>query len=385
VKKSDIYITCHPHIGPFLAQEVKSMGFEVLEEGTKGIMTSGSYSDTIKLNLHLRTANRVLFMITDFQAKDVIELYKGTNTIEWETLIPSDGYFSVDSNINHPGINDSRFPNLKLKDAIVDRIRQKTNRRPNSGPFRDRTVIFLHWHSNRARIYIDTSGETLSKHNYRMNPWKAPMIESLAAAAIVASKWEASAPFINPMCGSGTLAIEAALKSLNKPPALLRSNFGFKHTKLFDEKKWRLLRDEAVSDSREQTASRIIATDINPRAIKAAKENASNAKVEKYIDFQVCDFRETEIPEGDGTVFLNPEYGERIGEVETLRETYRDIGDFFKKQCAGKMGFVFTGNLDLAKGIGLKTSKRTIFYNAKIECRLLKFELYSGSKRNDPA
>jgi len=361
------------------------MGFEILEEGIKGVMTSGSYPDTIKLNLHLRTANKVLFMVTDFPARDVGELYEGTNAVEWETLIPSNGYFSVDSNIKHPGINDSRFPNLKLKDAIVDRIRQKTNRRPNSGPFRDRTVIFLHWHSNRARIYIDTSGETLSKHNYRINPWKAPMIESLAAAAIAASKWEESTPFINPMCGSGTLAIEAALMSLKKPPALLRSNFGFMHTKLFDEEKWRLLRDEAVSGSREQTTSRIIATDINPRAITAAKENARNAKVEKYIDFQVCDFKETEIPDGDGTVFLNPEYGERIGEVETLGETYRDIGDFFKKQCSGKMGFVFTGNLDLAKGIGLKTSQRTIFYNAKIECRLLKFELYSGSKRNKSA
>jgi len=177
VKKSDIYITCHPHIGPFLAEEVESLGFEILETGVKGVMTSGSYSDTLKLNLHLRTANKVLFMVTDFLAKDVGELYKGTNTVEWETLIPSNGYFSVDSNIKHPGINDSRFPNLKLKDAIVDRIRQKNNRRPDSGPFKDRTVIFLHWHNKRARIYIDTSGETLSKHSYRLNPWKAPMIE----------------------------------------------------------------------------------------------------------------------------------------------------------------------------------------------------------------
>ena len=164
------------------------MGFEVVEEGIKGILTSGSYSDTLKLNLHLRTANKILFMVNDFPANDADELYKGTSAMEWENLIPSDGYFSVDSSIKHPGINDSRYPNLKLKDAIVDRIRQKTNRRPNSGPFRDRTVIFLHWHSNRARIYIDTSGETLSKHNYRLNPWKAPMIESLAAAAIIASK-----------------------------------------------------------------------------------------------------------------------------------------------------------------------------------------------------
>lgn len=378
---NEIFITCHPHIGPYLSKEVNELGFNILEEGMKGVLTSGSFSDTMRLNLNLRTGNRVLFKISDFLCSTSKDLYSKAMNIEWERYIPSNGYFSVDSSIKQSAVTDSRFPNLKLKDAIVDRLRQKTSKRPDSGPFKDRVVIFMHWYSDRARIYIDTSGETISKHGYRLNPFRAPMIESLAAAAILATEWDNSTPFINPMCGSGTLAIEAALLSLKKPPGLLRNNFGFMHTKLFDPEIWKELRDTAKAGLKDHIKSRIIATDISPLAVRAAKENAKNAGVDSYIDFEVCDFKNTSIPEGQGIVFLNPEYGERIGETDVLEKTYKEIGDFFKQKCGGKTGYVFTGNLDLAKNVGLRTSRRTVFLNGKIECRLLKYELYAGTKR----
>jgi putative N6-adenine-specific DNA methylase len=357
------------------------MGLKIIEEGAKGILTTGTFSDTMALNLNLRTGNRVLYKIADFESKTPKDLYDGTRKIDWENIIPSNGYFSVDSSIKQEGVTDSRFPNLKLKDAIVDRLRLKTGKRPDSGPFKDRIVIFLHWYSNRARIYIDTSGETISKHGYRQNPFIAPMIESLAASTIMASEWDQASPFINPMCGSGTLAIEAALLCLQKPPGLMRANFGFKHIKWFDNDEWEQFRTEAFRKIKDSPDIRIIATDISPVAIRASKENAKQAGVEKYIEFEICDFRDTPMPDGPGVVFLNPEYGERMGELNTLEDTYKEIGDFLKKKCGGKSGFVFTGNLDLAKNIGLRTSKRVIFFNGKIECRLLKYELYTGTKR----
>ncbi|MCZ6520428.1 MAG: class I SAM-dependent RNA methyltransferase [Bacteroidetes bacterium] len=381
MKETDIFVTCHPHIGPILAKEIERLGFPVLEEGIKGVLTQGDYSDTMKLNLWLRSANKVLYKIADFEATEPGELYKRTFKIDWENIIPDQGYLSIDSSIKNDSIRDNRFANLKLKDAIVDRIRKKTERRPDTGPYKDRTVIFLFWHKNQARIYLDTSGETISKHGYRKNPYKAPMIESLAAATIMASNWNQSVPFVNPMCGSGTLAIEAALMVQNKAPGLFRNNFGFMHTKLFSEDQWKSIRDEASKQVKKNADIKIVATDISVEAILAAKMNAKNAEVDHLIEFEKCDFRETTIPAEEGMIILNPEYGERIGELDELEDTYRDIGDFFKTNCAGHTGFIFTGNLDLAKRVGLKASSRTIFFNGKIECRLLKYELYKGTKR----
>jgi putative N6-adenine-specific DNA methylase len=183
------------------------------------------------------------------------------------------------------------------------------------------------------------------------------------------------------MCGSGTLAIEAALIALHKAPGLLRDNFGFMHIQGFNKEPWADLRNGAAGDAKDSIEGRIIATDIDPRAIEAARQNARTAGVEKLIDFGVTDYSETFVPEGGGVVMVNPEYGERMGEIEKLKETYRGIGDYFKKKCQGYRGYIFTGNLDLAKYIGLRTKRRIPFYNSTIECRLLEYDLYGGSKK----
>jgi putative N6-adenine-specific DNA methylase len=183
------------------------------------------------------------------------------------------------------------------------------------------------------------------------------------------------------MCGSGTLAIEAAMIALRKAPGLLRNNFGFMHLKGFDKSAWNILRKKAAAVSRKSLHGKIIATDINQEAVEAAKKNAMTAGVAHLMDFGVCDYAETPVPEGGGVVMLNPEYGERLGRLEELKETYRGIGDFFKKRCQGYKGYIFTGNLDLAKKVGLRTKRRIPFFNSNIECRLLEYELYEGSKK----
>jgi len=186
---------------------------------------------------------------------------------------------------------------------------------------------------------------------------------------------------VNPMCGSGTLAIEAALIASGRAPGLLRSNFGFMHYKGFDADTWSDMRRAAKKIRHKGSVAPIVATDHDDRAIDAARRNAETAGVHHMIQFEVCDFSDTTIPADQGIVLLNPEYGERLGEVDDLQKTYKRIGDFFKQRCPGWTGYIFTGNLDLAKKVGLKVTRRIEFLNAKIDCRLLKYDLYEGTKR----
>ena len=360
------------------------MGLPLLSEGVAHVETEGTMFDAMRLNLLVRTGHRVLFLLETFHAKNPDELYKKILRIEWEDYIPENGYVCMTSTVETPTIQDSRFANLKCKDAMVDRIKRKYGHRPDSGPKRDRTVIHLYWKDEVCLVYLDTSGEPLSRRGYRRIPLKAPMQETLSAAVILATGWTGDGNFVNPMCGSGTIAIEAALIALERAPGLLRSNYGFMHLKGFDVPSWKVLRRKTKATGVNRLNGRIIATDISQQAVDAAKKNAATAGVERMIEFGVCDFSETPIPEGGGVVILNPEYGERMGKAEELKENYKRIGNFFKKRCQGYMGYIFTGNLDLAKQVGLKTKRRISFFNGPIECRLLEYDLYEGSKKNKP-
>jgi 23S rRNA (guanine2445-N2)-methyltransferase len=381
-KKSRIVITCAKGVPPFLKQEILSVGFPALSAGKAEVETEGTMEDTQRLNLLIRTGQRVLYLLESFSARTPEDLYKRISRISWEDYIPEDSYFSVTSSVFNPTIKDSRFANVKCKDAVVDRIKEKRGQRPDTGPEKNKIVVHLYWKGNLCQVFLDTSGEPLSKRGYRMIPLKAPMQETLAAATALATGWNGNGNFINPMCGSGTLAIEVALIALRRAPGLLRSNYGFIHLKGFDESSWKVLRRKIRAEAKDRLNGRIIATDISQQAIEAAKKNAMTAGVERFIEFGVCDFSETPVPSGGGAVILNPEYGERLGETEKLKETYKNIGDFFKKKCQGYRGYIFTGNLDLAKKVGLRTNRRITFFNGPIECRLLEYDLYEGSKKS---
>ncbi|NLE00740.1 MAG: class I SAM-dependent RNA methyltransferase, partial [Fibrobacter sp.] len=339
----------------------------------------GTFSDAMFLNLHLRTAHHVLFQINEFQCDGPDKLYKEIHRMPWETMILSDGYLSVDSNVSHPSIRDSRFANMKAKDAIVDRIQIRKGRRPDSGPEKKGAVVHLYWKDDKCTVYIDTSGEPLSKRGYRKNPYQAPMQETLAAAVIMAGRWKPSEQFINPMCGSGTLAIEAALIGLNRAPGLLREYFSFKHTLFFNRQIWDEMRAQAKAREVKNTM-KIFASDVNPEALDAAKKNAETAGISSFIEFTLNDFEQTVIPPGGGVIIINPEYGMRMGEESALEDTYRRIGNFFKNKCQGYRGYVFTGNTTLAGKIGLKSGRKIPFQSGKIECRLYEYELYRGTK-----
>jgi putative N6-adenine-specific DNA methylase len=368
-------------MSPWLEKEASELGFDIQSSHSTGIIIKATYNDCLSLNLYLRTAFHVLYLIDEFSCDSLEDLYRLIANISWETIIPENEILSVVSRTNHPSVNNTMFLNQKIKDAIVDRIKGKTGKRPNAGPNRKNVVINVYWDKNYCWVYLNTSGQKLSDRTYRKIPMQAPLQETLAAGIIIASGYTGNTPFINPMCGSGTLAIEAALIALNKAPGLLRSNYGFKHTKFFDSDQWQKLRKEALGKSRKGLTAPIVATDHNPEAIKAAKKNAQTAGVDHLIDFKVCDFLDTPIPDGPGTIIMNPEYGLRIGEEKALETLYSSIGDFFKTKCPGYTGHIFTGNLKLAKKVGLKTKSKIPFFNGGIECRLLSYEMYEGTRR----
>ena len=378
---SRIIITCSNRLSSYLQMEVAELGFKTERVFKTGVELKGTLQDCIRLNLNLRCASQILFSLKEFKADNADDLYNTLIDFSWEDIIAVDSYFSISSNVSNDTINNSLFANVKVKDAIVDRFRNKTGERPDSGPMLDKAVIHLYWKESLAEIFIDTSGETLSKHGYRKIPGKAPMLESLAAATLLATRWDRKSVFINPMCGSGTVAIEAALLATGRKPGLLRFNYAFMHLVGYDEK---MYMDE-FSKLEKQVAGvdglKIIATDISEDAVNISKVNAGIAGVEEYIEFGVCDFEETIIPEdGNGIVYFNPEYGDRLGVEAELEITYKRLGDFLKKKCKGYFGYIFTGNLELAKKIGLKPNRRIEFYTSKIDCRLFEYELYSGSR-----
>jgi 23S rRNA G2445 N2-methylase RlmL len=380
-----VLTTCGRGIVPFLKEEITALQLPILRELESGIELQCTMPDIMRLNLFLRTANRVLLELSKGRARDANELYTHIHTLPWETLIPDTGYFTVASYVDSPAIRDSRFANVKCKDAIVDRFREKFGHRPDSGNERSGAVVFLHWVNDVATVYLDTSGESLSRRGYRKIPMEAPMQEALAAAVVMAAGWKGNGHFINPMCGSGTLAIEAALQAQGRAPGLLRSQFGFLHLKDVDTSLWQRIRSETRALPKQKLTGRIIASDNRPEAVEAARQNARTAGVEHLIEFHVCDFADTPIPpaegENPGVIVLNPAYGERMGDVLALEPVYRRIGDFFKQKCQGYRGYVFTGNLDLGKMTGLRTSRKILFFNGNIECRLLGFNLYAGSVR----
>ena len=426
-KKSKILVTCPKGVSPYLKEEITALGFPVMVEWDTAIQTQGTLLDTMILNLHLRTAQRVLYQLETLIVDTPEILYRKINSIPWETLLHDSGkagYFCVTSIADNPLITDSRFVNVRVKDAIVDRMRDKCGRRPDSGPDKDKAVVNVYWKNNKADIYLDTSGERLALRGYRKIPLGAPMQETLAAAVILATGWKGERNFINPMCGSGTLAIEAAFIALNRAPGFLRNNYGFMFIKEFPEDYWQELRKKAREKILKKLPAKIIATDIDKTAITAAKNNAQTAGVDHLIEFDICPYEKTSIPEDGGIIILNPPYGERMNavntkqpskdfrsqrqalaqgrkiilrkssdksdkssqtdarEIQALEAAYQGIGDFFKKTGGGYNGYIFTGNLELIKKIGLRTKRRVIFYNGEIECRLLEYELYAGSLKH---
>lgn len=395
-KNYPIIISCAKGLSRWTEKEVVSMGYSPIETTENTVVVRGDIRDVMRLNLNLRTAHRVLVPLVRTECRNIRELYETAFSIDWENILDPDGYFSVSSIVHNYSIRDTRLPSLYTKDAIADRMRERCQRRPDSGSSNIGAAVFVYWEKENLIIYIDTSGEPLSKRGYRKIPGSAPLQETLAAANIMAMGWNGKTPFVSPMCGSGTPAIEAALIALNRAPGSLKSHFAFQSLKGYTriiagekapkiaprqmagaspEQIWKEMVLESKAKETTEGIPRIIATDISPEAVENAHSNAILAGVAQYIEFKDCDFAETEVPENaGGCVFFNPEYGIRLGTIEELEPIYERIGMFMHDKCKGYTGGLITGNPDLAAKVPLYYSKKIPFFNGPIDCRLFVYE-----------
>jgi putative N6-adenine-specific DNA methylase len=357
------------------ASELVNLGISDAKPGKGGVSFRTDRAGLYRANLWLRTASRVLVQLAQFPCSSPAELYAGVHTIAWQELITPDMTLAVDCSLRDSALTHSGFVALKTKDAVVDRIRESCGRRPNVDTALPDVRINVHLHKNICTISLDSSGDSLDRRGYRLERNEAPLRETLAATVIALTGWDGSIPLADPMCGSGTIPIEAALLAAHIPPGLQR-RFGFQHWLDYDDLLWNNMCTGAEVGIRRLPVGLISGYDLDSKALLLAGRNCSKAGLEGQVHFFHAALQEFR-PEGDkGVVILNPPYGKRLGEDDDLRELYCQIGDVMKKYCRGWTGYVLTGNLELAKYIGLKASRRYVLFNGAIECRLLKYDLY---------
>ena len=357
------------------AAELASLGTEAVKVVRGGVEFTAGRSGLYQANLRLRTASRILVQLATFPCRTPEELYAGVRALEWHRLVTPRMTIAVDCNLRDSVITHSGFAALKTKDAVVDRIRDECGSRPSVDTADPDVRINVHLKDNVCTVSLDSSGEPLDRRGYRLERNDAPLRETLAAAVLAHTGWQGEVPLADPMCGSGTIPIEAALIAANAAPGLQRG-FGFQRWSDYDSALWERLVREARSAVKPVPAGLITGYDHDSQALKLASRNAEKAGMKGNLHFFHAAL-ELFQPQGEGgVVILNPPYGKRLGDEEQLKELYCLIGDVMKKRCRGWTGYVLTGNLELAKYIGLRASRRIVLYNGAIECRLLKYDLY---------
>lgn len=365
-----------------LLSELEELGATDIKKGNRMVEFIGDKTMMYKANFHLRTALRVLKSIAEFEVTNENELYKSIQTVDWSEYFDLRNTFAVDSVVNSKEFSHSKYVALKVKDAIVDQFREKYEKRPYVDTEDPDVRISIHISNTSCTVSLDSSGESLHKRGYRTKTNKAPLNEVLAAGMILMSGWDKKSSFIDPMCGSGTLLIEAAMIANNIPPGIYRQKFGFETWKDFDNE---LLEQIYEEESEENNSDvKIIGADISEIAIRMAKENISNASLKRKIELHIKpieNFDPIKVKGENGILITNPPYDERIKKNE-INNFYKVLGDIFKNRFKGFETWLISNNFDAIKNIGLKPSKKQTLFNGALECKFLNYSIYEGSKKD---
>jgi putative N6-adenine-specific DNA methylase len=359
-----------------LAQELIEIGADEVQIGRRSVYFSGDVKMLYKANYCLRTALRILVPIDSYKIYSVDDLYQRAKNFKWEDLFDCDQTFAIQSTVFSDLFDNSMYASLKLKDAIVDRFRYKFDKRPNVDSKNPDVLINLHISAEFCTISLDSSGESLHKRGYRVGQNEAPMSEVLAAGLLRLSDWDQKSELIDPMCGSGTIAIEAAMLANGIYPGSIRKNFGFKNWRSFKPELFQWLEDEVKLLV--QTPVKISASDILRRNVDIASKNADEAGVSSLIDFKVSDFKLLEPASEKPFLLFNPPYGERMTPDDT--NFYAMIGERLKHHYTNATVWMISTPQCL-KSIGLRPSRKIPILNGSLECSFRKYELYSGSKK----
>lgn len=363
-----------------LVNELMKLGARDIVPFKRGVSFTGDKGFMYKANLCLRTALKVLVPIYSFTAENEHELYDKMKQYEWEELLNTDDTLAINATVNSDEFDHSLYISQKTKDAICDRFVEKFNVRPNVDLDRPTVRIYVHIFRNQVNVSLDSSGDSLFKRGYRVDIDTAPMKEVLAAGIVLLSNWQPHLPLIDGMCGSGTLGIEAALYANNIPPGVFREEFGFMKWHDFDKELWDTIYDSCINRIKDDMPT-IISSDIESIPLEMAKRNGGVAKVDDVIQYEHISFFDIMPTKPHGTILLNPPYDERI-KMEDTNAFYKQIGDKLKKDFGGWTCWIISSNMEAIKSIGLHPSKKMTLFNASLECKLLKYEMYSGSKKS---
>jgi putative N6-adenine-specific DNA methylase len=362
-----------------LAKELVQLGGQKVEIGTRMVSFYGDKGFMYKANLSLRTAIKILIPIHSFKLLNDNSLYTGVKSIDWSQYITEHQTFVVDVTLYSEHFNNSQYVGLKTKDAIVDQFRETTEKRPSID--KDFPDLRVHVHIDRdfCTVSLDSSGESLHQRGYRSATNIAPINEVLAAGILLLSGWDGKSHFLDPMCGSGTLLIEAAMIACNIPANINRKEFAFEKWKTWDNDLFDQIIDSLMKKTREFHYT-ITGYDKAPSAVHKAKDNVQNANLDEYIMISQNDFFNSQkTTEGPLHMVFNPPYGERL-DID-MERFYREIGDAFKQNYPNTQAWFITANLEALKFVGLKPSRKIKLFNGKLEARLVKYDIYEGSKR----
>lgn len=362
-----------------LAKELYQLGAQNVEQGVRMVSFYGDKGFMYKANLALRSALKILKPIKQFKAYNEQSLYKGIQSIDWSTIFNVNQSFVVDVTVNSDHFNHSQFVALKSKDAIVDQFREAFDKRPNIDKDYPDVRINVHIQKDDCSVSLDTSGASLHHRGYRTATNIAPINEVLAAGILLLSGWDGSTHFLDPMCGSGTFLVEAAMIACNIPANINRKEFAFERWNDWDNDLFDQIEASLLKKIKEFHYD-IIGYDKAPSAVIKAKDNAKNANLDEYIKVSQQNFFDTQKEtEGPLHMVFNPPYGERL-DID-LERFYREIGDTLKQSYPNTNAWFITGNLEALKFVGLKPSRKIKLFNGKLEARLVKYEMYEGSKR----
>jgi putative N6-adenine-specific DNA methylase len=363
-----------------LAGELRQLGVKELNIKPSAVEFYGDEELMYKANLHCRTALRILKPFSVFKVNNETELYNNCKEITWEKILSAEKTFSIAAVSNHEKLNHTLYISQKIKDAIVDRFRDKTGNRPSVDLENPDYIIHAFVEKDKCTLSFDSSGSSLHKRGYRISATEAPLNETMAAGLIMLSGWKGERNFYDFMCGSGTFLIEAAMLALNIPPGIFRRSFAFMKWRDFNSRLWEEIVRKAKAEIKTETGIKIQGADISDGAVNSALRNIKQAGLEKFISVERKPFKDVLPANENGAVVLNPPYGGRLDD-EDIYSLYKEIGDHIKKNFSGHDVWILTANREASKRIGLHPSRKIKIYNGPLECRFMKFEIYAGSKK----
>lgn len=374
-----LFVTCPRGLEAPLSQELEQLKCQDIRAVDGGVACKGGMEQVYRINLHSRTASRVLLRLTKSGYRSEQDIYKAAKNIRWTDWFDLEQTFKVKVEGKRAQVKSLDFVGLKIKDAVCDVFRDACGARPSVGKIRPDIRIHAFIDERDIQIFIDTSGEALFKRGYRQDTGEAPMRENLAAGLLLLAGYDGSQPFQDPFCGSGTIVIEAAWIATRRAPGLMR-RFGFEKLKNFDAALWKKLQHEAETQIRPASAP-ISGSDNDRHMIRAAVANAQAAEVDTFIRFEVKDAQDTR-PNGEGGILIsNPPYGVRLAEVQALQALYPQLGTWLKQHYAGWLAGMFTGDRDMPKFMRLSPKRKIPLYNGNLDCRLFLMDMVKGSNR----